>query len=59
MTGWKNVGTPDLLHVIPVRDVVKHEESDECVCGPRSEPVQREDGSYGWVIVHQALDGRE
>jgi hypothetical protein len=26
------------------------------VCGVTSEPVHRDDGSFGWVIVHHALD---
>lgn len=46
-------------HVLPVNDVIDHTEDDHCLCGPRSEGVQREDGSYGWVIVHHSLDGRE
>ncbi|GAA1082814.1 hypothetical protein GCM10009665_80430 [Kitasatospora nipponensis] len=30
-----------------------------CVCGPRVQPVERDDGSVGWLIVHHSLDGRE
>lgn len=29
-----------------------HQSSDDCWCGPTSEPVKREDGSVGWVVVH-------
>jgi len=29
------------------------------VCGPTVEPVVRDDGSMGWLIVHHSLDGRE
>lgn len=48
------------LHVYPVNDLVGHElEGDECVCGPHSEPVKRDDGSIGWMVVHEALDGRD
>ncbi len=47
------------LHVVPVGDLIEHETTDDCLCGPRSEPVVREDGSYGWVVVHHSLDGRE
>jgi hypothetical protein len=46
-------------HVIPTDDLVKHEPDDQCVCVPRAEPVEREDGSVGWVQVHYALDGRD
>lgn len=49
----------DTVHVWPPGDLVGHEiEGDDCVCGPRSEPVHRADGSVGWVVVHHALDAR-
>lgn len=48
------------FHIVPVNDLVEHDTSgNECVCGPSSEPVFREDGSCGWLIVHNSLDGRE
>jgi hypothetical protein len=47
------------VHVVPVGDLVKHEDYDGCVCGPTAEPVVRDDGSMGWVYVHHSLDGRE
>jgi hypothetical protein len=46
-------------HVVPVDDVLDHEISDNCICGPESTPVKQEDGSMGWVMTHHALDGRE
>jgi hypothetical protein len=46
-------------HIVPVHDLIEHETSDACVCGPTSNPVRRADGSYGWVVVHNSLDGRE
>ena len=50
----------DTLHVTPVDDLTDHDTSgDDCPCGPRTNPVQREDGSMGWVVVHHSLDGRE
>lgn len=53
---------PDVLHVAPVNDLVEHDinttEAD-CACGPRTEPVKRDDGSMGWLVVHHSLDGRE
>ncbi len=51
--------TGDTLHVVPVGDLVEHETGDDCVCGPTAEPVEREDGSMGYVGVHHSLDGRE
>ncbi len=49
------------VHVAPVGDLIEHDTSGEsdCVCGPRSRPVKREDGSVGWVVTHSSLDGRE
>jgi hypothetical protein len=50
----------DTVHTFPVGDLIEHDTSGEpCVCGPRVEPVMREDGSNGWVVVHHSLDGRE
>lgn len=46
------------VHVVPLGDLVEHLPED-CVCGPRTEPVPRDDGSMGWLIVHHSLDGRE
>jgi hypothetical protein len=49
-----------VVHTYPVNDLVDHElEGDDCPCGATTEPVQREDGSYGWHILHHSLDGRE
>lgn len=53
-----NASGPNTAHVLPVGDPIEHG-TDDCPCGPRAEPVTREDGSVGWVIVHHALDGRE
>jgi hypothetical protein len=46
-------------HVVPVNDIVKHDLSEDCVCGPDVQPIKRDDGSVGWVISHHSLDGRE
>ena len=47
------------VDVLPKDDLVTHEASDDCPCGPRVEAVKRTDGSIGWVAVHASLDGRE
>lgn len=47
------------LHVVPRDDLVEHQADQDCACGPRCEPVQRDDGSTGWLYVHHSLDGRE
>lgn len=48
------------VHVYPQGDLVEHDtEGDDCICGPTTEAVFREDGSNGWVMQHHSLDGRE
>ena len=48
------------VHTFPVGDLVEHDtDSGDCVCGPTTKPVTRDDGSIGWQIVHHSLDGRE
>ena len=46
-------------HVTPNADAIEHSTSDECPCGPTADPVERDDGSIGWVYIHHSLDGRE
>lgn len=48
------------VHVYPTGDLVEHDtDGGDCICGPTTEPVMRNDGSNGWVVVHRSLDGRE
>lgn len=52
----------DVAHVYPVNDLVEHETKTtepDCVCGPTTSPLKRDDGSCGWIITHHSLDGRE
>jgi hypothetical protein len=52
--------TASTVHCYPVGDLVDHDtDGDECICGPTTEPVERDDGSIGWLVVHHSLDGRE
>jgi hypothetical protein len=46
------------FHVMPVKDLVAHEDHDDCVCGPRCQAVSLPSGAVGWIVVHHALDGR-
>jgi hypothetical protein len=43
------------VHVMPNEDLVAHEVSDECVCGPDTEFV----GDDTILHLHHSLDGRE
>lgn len=50
------------VHVLPVNDLVAHEETTDCICGPDVEYIDPETGdSYpsGPLVVHHSLDGRE
>lgn len=47
------------VHVTPIDDLIEHEESEDCVCVPRTTLIHCDDGSDGWVITHHSLDGRE
>ncbi|GAB7004419.1 hypothetical protein JCM18899A_18920 [Nocardioides sp. AN3] len=48
------------VHTYPVADLIEHDtDSAECICGPTTEAVMREDGSNGWLVIHHSLDGRE
>lgn len=47
------------VHVVPMDDLIKHELSEDCICGPTGEIVPRPDGWFGRVITHHSLDGRE
>lgn len=48
-----------IAHVLPVNDLIAHEDEGDCPCGPTVEPVFSGDGSCGWLITHHSLDGRE
>lgn len=48
----------DEVHVLPLGDGFYHEPED-CPCGPVTEPVPRDDGSFGWLITHHSLDHRD
>lgn len=48
------------VHTCPVNDIVEHDtDGGECICGPTTEAVFRNDGTNGWQVIHHSLDGRE
>lgn len=50
----------DAVHVHPLDDLIEHVATgDDCPCGPEAQPVKRDDGSMGWIVLHHSLDGRE
>ena len=46
--------TPKVIHVLPVDDLIEHERTTDCVCGPLL-------CFYGprLIVTHHSLDGRE
>jgi hypothetical protein len=48
------------VHTVPVDDLIEHRtDGSDCLCGPTTEPVECDDGSFGYCVVHHSLDGRE
>lgn len=47
------------VHVMPHADVIGHEVTEDCPCGPFAELCETADGPDGWIYVHHSLDGRE
>lgn len=56
---WLAMQTLDGAHVLPVNDVVEHDLTDACTCGPTSELVDCTAGGTAWLVTHHSLDGRE
>jgi hypothetical protein len=46
----------DDIHILPIRDLIEHEESWKCVCGPEAEYFEE---TGRWMYSHHSLDGRE
>lgn len=62
--GDVNYAAPGRLHIAGCTyprgaDLLDHELTEDCICGPTAVPIKREDGSMGWVYEHHSLDGRE
>jgi hypothetical protein len=52
----------DTLHVYPTGDHIEHDTDSElatCACKPRMEAHSTPTGIISWLIIHNALDGRE
>ena len=47
------------FHIIPVNDIVEHQESKQCPCVPRVELGYNEYGEEVEIVVHNAWDQRE
>jgi hypothetical protein len=47
------------VHVVPLDDLILHDHTDLCPCGPTPRREPRGDGSDGWIYTHHSLDARE
>jgi hypothetical protein len=58
---WEAIAVePDELHIVPQNDLIDHDASVECICGPVVDRVLDAYLSEGLkIILHMALDGRE
>lgn len=43
------------INILPINDLLEHDESDECDCHPKVEY----DGEGVKIIIHNSYDGRE
>lgn len=59
-SGWvlHHHGT-DTYDMVPTRDHIQHEDTDDCVCGPETAIRPREGLSDLHLRRHHSLDGRE
>lgn len=48
------------VNVLPIEDVVRHDEDDGCICGPDVQYVDVDGTAFRVpMITHHSLDGRE
>ena len=44
------------IHVHPVHDLIGHDIEGDCICGPRVEPVEQDDGEIIFRTTHHSLE---
>lgn len=49
-------GGGSTVHLMPHHDLIEHEAAADCICGTDVEPMQHDDGSLGFLVVHVGLD---
>lgn len=56
MSNWALIDCDDdgPVHVVPINDLIDHEDSADCWCVPKVEHVDN-----GTLITHNSADGRE
>lgn len=53
--GWALIDQGTHLQIIPMNDVVAHDDNEDCACLPAVEETDH----HLWMITHNAWDGRE
>lgn len=57
---WLTQQTADnVVHVVPLDDLIVHDFADDCPCGPTTRPSPMPRGRVGWIVTHHSLAGRE
>lgn len=59
---WRSVelvGPEEVFHVTPVGDLIEHDLTPHCICGPRIILMTNAEGRSGRIVTHASLDGRE
>ena len=57
---WLGQETNDTtFHVVPLDDLIVHDFSENCPCGPRPRRIPRDGRPDAWTYTHHSLDGRE
>lgn len=48
------------FHTVPINDLIEHDtDGGDCPCGPETVPVECDDGTINFQVIHHSLDGRE
>lgn len=47
------------VHAVPLDDLIVHDFSEDCPCGPRARTIPRDGRPDGWIYTHHSLDSRE
>lgn len=51
---WTVFKAENGLHVMPDSDMIEHEKTEDCICGPAQELENNV-----WIYAHMSLDNRE
>lgn len=56
---WLAIPTKHGRHIVPKDDLVAHENSSKCICGPKVDSFVDKNGIVAWQYLHESLDRRE